>query len=538
MDTARQLDCIVIGAGVAGLAAAQSLCKAGCKSLLILEARDRIGGRILTQELLGIPMDLGASWIRGTKDNPLMNIPFRLKGLENVVIFDKDNRKIEAVVAAALIETVWAARQRMIDSRKKSSAAKSRLSSSLANEDSLIDSDKLNRRRKSWWDRVRKDMEAEQSSEQQSMPESDELRNISYASDISLSDWLRADPQFCAEIERNKEHGYLLLDLVNMLENLEGADLNVISLANHDKNDFVGPHLYVTNGLWDLIRVIGGSILKEQRDILKLEHEVVGIDYSAGIDSDYPVQIHTNKGVFSAKTVIITLPIGILQARHTELFYPPLPERHQHALSSVAVGLMDKVILEFSHCFWPPEVDGFWSFLPAPGIRRGMDFDEGEEAPGLVWFVNMEKMHRSGPTEGPPVLIGHVSQRHARRIEEMDDEEVEHLFLGMLRQCFAKAVVPDLLSFRITRWGMDPYSMGACTYLPVGTSASLAHIITLSEPVAYPESACAKAQQSHCQPLHFAGEHTSPHHFGTVHGALMSGIVEAESVAFELGLIS
>ena len=57
---------IVIGAGVAGLAAAKSLCSAGLK-VTVLEARDRIGGRIYTQHLesLPIPVELGAEFIHG-----------------------------------------------------------------------------------------------------------------------------------------------------------------------------------------------------------------------------------------------------------------------------------------------------------------------------------------------------------------------------------------------------------------------------------------------------------------------------------------
>ena len=60
-------DVIVIGAGAAGLAAAATLLRAG-KSVLLLEARDRIGGRIWTRREphLGCPIELGAEFIHGT----------------------------------------------------------------------------------------------------------------------------------------------------------------------------------------------------------------------------------------------------------------------------------------------------------------------------------------------------------------------------------------------------------------------------------------------------------------------------------------
>jgi monoamine oxidase len=57
---------IVIGAGVAGLAAARALAEAGA-SVLVLEARDRVGGRLLTEhpEDVSAPLELGAEFIHG-----------------------------------------------------------------------------------------------------------------------------------------------------------------------------------------------------------------------------------------------------------------------------------------------------------------------------------------------------------------------------------------------------------------------------------------------------------------------------------------
>jgi phytoene dehydrogenase-like protein len=61
---------IVVGAGLAGLAAASKLQKLGA-SVRILEARNRTGGRIKTDYSLGIPLELGPSWIHARKGNPL-----------------------------------------------------------------------------------------------------------------------------------------------------------------------------------------------------------------------------------------------------------------------------------------------------------------------------------------------------------------------------------------------------------------------------------------------------------------------------------
>ena len=64
---------LVVGAGVAGIAAAQVLQKAGYEVVLI-EARNRIGGRIWTDRSLGTAVDLGASWIHGAKGNPIASL--------------------------------------------------------------------------------------------------------------------------------------------------------------------------------------------------------------------------------------------------------------------------------------------------------------------------------------------------------------------------------------------------------------------------------------------------------------------------------
>lgn len=64
---------VVIGAGVAGLSAAHTLRQAG-RDVTVVEARERIGGRILTAESLGEPVELGAQVIHGS-DNELLSVP-------------------------------------------------------------------------------------------------------------------------------------------------------------------------------------------------------------------------------------------------------------------------------------------------------------------------------------------------------------------------------------------------------------------------------------------------------------------------------
>lgn len=55
-------DAIIIGAGISGIAASLSLSRLGVEHI-VLEARSRIGGRMLTKEFDGVPLHLGANFI-------------------------------------------------------------------------------------------------------------------------------------------------------------------------------------------------------------------------------------------------------------------------------------------------------------------------------------------------------------------------------------------------------------------------------------------------------------------------------------------
>jgi monoamine oxidase len=69
-----EVDIAVIGAGAAGIGAARRLGEAGSVSVLVLEARDRVGGRVHTIAPAGFALDRGAEWLHSADRNPLSPI--------------------------------------------------------------------------------------------------------------------------------------------------------------------------------------------------------------------------------------------------------------------------------------------------------------------------------------------------------------------------------------------------------------------------------------------------------------------------------
>jgi monoamine oxidase len=108
MTQAREADVVIVGAGLSGMTAARKLLEAGLKPL-ILEADDRVGGRILTEEVLpGLPVELGAQWIGDTHERM-----FRLAddlGVETFAQYDTGETSYELVGSGVLREQDFHAR--------------------------------------------------------------------------------------------------------------------------------------------------------------------------------------------------------------------------------------------------------------------------------------------------------------------------------------------------------------------------------------------------------------------------------------------
>ena len=284
-------DVIVVGAGVAGLAAARSLVDQGLK-VIVVEARDRIGGRVWTsRDWPNLALDLGASWIHGVTGNPVAALA--RTGRINTVPTDYD--------------ALW-----------RYEAGAKELSDSA--------DEALEERFEGLMERVEEATEA--------------LRRSGKA-DVSLqSAFDRATGQKLSATDRRR----LNYMLVSQVEHEYAADATELSLLHWDQGEgFSGDDRLFPAG-YDQI----AQLLAKNLDI-RLGHTVSRIAYGRR-----GVEVTSSRGTFSATYALITLPLGVLK-RGSVSFDPPLPARKQQAIRRMGMGTLNKLYLRFPRAFWPEE---------------------------------------------------------------------------------------------------------------------------------------------------------------------------------------
>ncbi|MFE5410669.1 flavin monoamine oxidase family protein [Microbacterium sp. NPDC056569] len=284
-------DTIVVGAGVAGLTAARLLTRAG-RRVVVLEARDRVGGRVSTdRHFHGLVTDMGASWIHGITGSPvaaaaeafgMRTVEFTVGGYQPdsrpIAYYGPDGRRLTDAAARAHIADIHD-----VDATLREVVAASAPDAS--------------------------------------------YRDVTEAA-LAAQGWDADRTQRVREyLEHRSEEQY-------------GAWIEDLAAHGLDDDSIDGDEVVFPDGYDRLPRR-----LAEGLDI-RLIHVVTDVQWSPE-----GVLITTDHGLFAADTAIVTVPVGVLQSEGF-VIEPPLPEPVAGALSRLTMNAFEKVFLRFPAKFW------------------------------------------------------------------------------------------------------------------------------------------------------------------------------------------
>jgi len=469
----------------AGLTAGAELLKSGigANEIIILEARDYVGGRISVgqQKLCGERLDNGAAWIHGTKDNPLVEL-------------------MEARDTGALRE-VAAANPWMHPTSSIVSCAE------LPHQRLEPDSQQ--------WKRL--------------------LNELRCCDDsMSIADALK----LCINRDLAPDEGYdgSVTAFVALVEAWCGGSVKNISVsflktrANEEFDtalfgDYGRPHCMFAAGSDCLVRAVGGG--EKEAAALLARVRLNSVVSSISHDADGAEVTLSSGRVLRASKVCVTCPPAPLAAI---TFNPPLSERRTHALSTILMGAYKKVQLEWAadEVFWnapPPGAAAAascgsaalillrnercdpWEYYCGRGPDGGSSEEGGAGALGPYVLLDNYQVLR-----GLPVLEAVCPAAQGWAMSGRDDADVVAEVMQVVRQHYPNA--PDPRGTFVTRWEEDPFSGGAYSYHSVNTSHD--EIVEIASAVD--------------STIYFAGEYTDPELYGSLNAAYNSGLRVAQEM--------
>ncbi len=416
---------VVIGAGLSGLAAARELHRQG-HEVVVIEARDRIGGRIWTSsKWTDMPLDFGATWIHGTQGNPLTDLAEQINAKRLTTSYDSTVTYNASGQPLSKSEEV-----RLGDFRKQIF----RTLKKAQNENT----------------------------------------------DVSIR---QAIAPLIRQFEKSSEsRRFINFILSGEIEHEYSGSTERLSAQWYDSaKKFDGNDDLFVQGF----RVISEFLAQGLR--IELDQVVKEIQWHQPT-----VRVITQRTEFLADRVIVTLPLGVLQAGKVR-FTPELPRKKQNAISKLGMGVLNKCYLRFPDAFWSADVD----WLEYISASHG----EWTEWVSFKRAANM------------PILLGFNAADRGRAIEAWSDEQIVASAMQTLRTIYGVSI-PEPIDHQITRWASDPFSLGSYSYNPVG--------------------AVPKMRQELAAPLgksvFFAGEASNEDYFGTAHGAYLSGLRAAQEI--------
>ena len=431
-------DILIVGAGIAGLACGRTLAEQGLR-VCIVEAGNRIGGRILTERLGDQIVELGAEFIHGRPPELLALI-----AEAGLTICERDGSQL--------------------------SFEDCRLTADSEGRDSMFDP-------------------------------IEQLRDFP-GPDLSFSDFL-AHSSFASNPDlRAAATGYV--------EGFNAADAGQISalslgIQQAAEDSIDGDHIAHIREGYDRLPQFLADRLLATGGTLHLGTRVQAVHWATG-----RVALGTTAGEFTAAKAVLTLPLGILQAGSVHIV-PELP-----AIAAAAALMRMGPVCRFTLVFHEP----FWQTLPPPPNLAASDlhdlnflFDFGE-LPSVWWSTHPERTpaNTTGRT-----LTGWVGGPRATSLLASSSADLATLGCRALARIFnqPESRLHQLLEACLTHnWSADGDFQGSYSYVGVGGAKASAR---LAQPVEHT--------------VFFAGEHTdTTGHWGTVHGALRSGLRAASQI--------
>jgi polyamine oxidase len=293
---------VIVGAGIAGLAAAARLGQAGV-GCVVLEARDRVGGRLHTIDLAGTPVDLGGSWIHHPIGNPLS------------AFCDEHGVARDPGDATRALSAYDRVEHRRLDHAEVQTYTQ-------------VEPD-------GFWDSV--DALSERLG-----PDATGLDGIeSYIAvrDLTGAVARRVRQELCAEVEAGAA------DLA------ANESLRWMSFSE----EFAGPMFgdLPRNGYRSVVGALASGV-----DV-RLNTKVVSVDVAAD-----GVRVGCADGRVETGThAIVTVPLGVLKAGGLR-FEPALPAVMRRAVEALGFGRYEKIALCFESAFWRNELSHLVVFPP------------------------------------------------------------------------------------------------------------------------------------------------------------------------------
>ncbi len=261
-----------------------------------------------------------------------------------------------------------------------------------------------------------------------------------------------------------------------------GGDISKISSKFFDDDEvFSGDDVIITNG-YDKVT----DFLAQGLDI-RLNTRVTAINYSS-----LKVNITANGNAIEADYVVVSVPLGVLK-KNVIAFTPALPTNKINAISSTNIGNVNKFLLVWTTPFWDTNLQ-YIGYTPD---TKGK----------FNYFLNIKKFT---PSNG---LMTFALGDYATATESMTDNQIITEIMLNLKAIYGNSI-PNPTHFLRTKWGQNINSYGTYSY-PTNGSTSADFDILANEVN---------------NKVFFAGEHTERDYRGTVHGAYISGIREADKI--------